>query len=67
MGLRPGAVSSREEIATRLQNLDLDIARQRRIVYELERDQHPAVGANTLLRLLEDARRVLMEELSRVS
>jgi hypothetical protein len=63
MGLRPGKVTSGEEIAARLQQLDLDILRQKRIVSELERDQHPSMGAKTLLRLLEEARRILAEQM----
>jgi hypothetical protein len=63
MSLRPGRIASREEIAERLQKLDLDIICQKRIVRELERDGHPAVGAKTLLTLLELARLALAAEL----
>jgi len=63
MGLRPGPISSRQEIAERLHRLDLDIHRQNQIIRELERDGHPAVGAKTLLRLLEEARRALAEQM----
>jgi hypothetical protein len=63
MGVRPGPISSREEIAERVQRLDLDILRQQKIIRELEDDCHPTKGAKILLRLMEEARGAMAEQI----
>jgi hypothetical protein len=55
--------SSRLDIAQEVLKLDLDIARQKRIIAELEQARAPCSGAKTLLRLLEETRRELAAQL----
>jgi hypothetical protein len=55
--------SGRLELASEVQRLDLDILRQQQIIKDLEKDGRSSLGARTMLRLLEESRRILLERL----
>ena len=68
MGTKPvksGRVSAarRSELEVRFRKIEADIVRQRRIIKELVEDGHSPVGANTVLRLLENEQAVIEQEL----
>ena len=68
MGTKPvksGRVSAarRSELEGRFREIETDLVRQRRIIKELVEDGHSSVGANTVLRLLENEQAAIEEEL----
>ena len=51
------------ELEGKFRLLDDDLARQKRIVKDLESDGHSSVGARTVLRLMEQEQAAIIEEL----
>ena len=51
------------ELETRFREIEDDLTRQRRIIKDLEDDGHTSVGANTVLRLLQQEQATIVEEL----
>jgi hypothetical protein len=58
-----GPDTSRLELASKVLQLDLNILRQKTAIRDLEGEGHLASGAKVMLRILEESRRILLEEL----
>lgn len=59
----PSRPETKDDIERRLRGISVAIARQREIIEDIEREGHTAAGAKTLLRLFQEERMALSQQL----